>query len=378
MSVHSKNYSASASERWLNCPASVNVVCNYENKSSSFADEGTCAHALAELVLKNAFSTKELQTYVGHRFEDVSHVVNEEMLGYVDGYADYCRSFAGDMYVEERVSYELYAPGGFGTADCIIINDNETHIIDLKYGRGIAVDVENNTQAMLYALGVVLEFDFIYEFAPDHVFTLHIYQPRINNICEWSTTRKDLESFGEYVRARVELSKSKDAYYSVSEKGCRWCPHKANCTAMKEFAEQTIMSQFDNLDLPDVATVDFKSILDAKPIVEAWLKAVEELAHEKLLAGQCVDGYKLVGGRSSRKWSHGARELLEQNLQDDAYEKKLITVPQAEKKIGKKNFAEFEEFVIKTNGAPVLAKESDKRKAFSFDDVTELFENLES
>lgn len=383
MTAHSKSYSASASARWLSCPASVNACAQYtKRRSSAFADEGTCAHELAKIALTGDLGFKQLQRYIGKTLSDApTVVVNAEMVRHVDDYAEYCRSFKGDAFVEERVSYQSYAPGGFGTADYFVIGENHSHVIDLKYGSGVIVEVEKNSQAMLYALGIIEEYDFLYDFADDHVFTLHIYQPRMNNICEWSITVGELKQFGAYVKEQVILAESDNAPFNPTEKGCRWCDHKANCKAIQKFTEDIIMTEFDNLDsiedLPAVETIDIERVLSAKALIEGWLDAVERLAVKKLNDGDHVKGYKLVEGRSLRKWSSDAEELIVKELGDDAYDKKLISVAQLEKRLGKDAFKQYGDLVVKAVGKPTLARESDKRKAIDINSIACEFDVLD-
>ncbi len=365
--VHAKDFSASASSRWLTCAASVIEVRKYQNRSSIAAEEGTCAHELGEIGLAKNLDESQLREYINKTLNDAPSVaVNAEMVDYVWGYIEYCRSFAGDMFVEVRVDYSPWAEDGFGTSDCIVIGPERGAVIDLKYGKGITVSAENNTQAMLYGLGAVNEYDFIYDFADDYVFELHIYQPRVNNFSQFNVTVGELRTFGEVVRAAVEASKRDNPSYSPSEKGCLWCAHKGNCVALQQYTESTIMSVFDDLDLPEPETIDFENVLKNKKLIESWLKAVEGVVFDRLMSGGDVPGYKLVAGRGSRKWldEQQVTEVLETKISDGAYTKKLLTVPQAEKKLGKAMFNELcGDMVLKTEGGPTLTHSSDTRRS---------------
>lgn len=379
---HSRDYSASASSRWLSCPASVIEVRQYENKGSSAALEGSCAHQLGDIGLSGGLNEKELLSYIGKSLSDAPDVViDKEMVNYVQGYVDYCRSFKGDHFVEVRVSYENVVIGGFGTSDFISIDADNKKIIcvDLKYGNGLEVSAENNTQAQLYALGVINEYQFIYDFDETWQIEMHIYQPRINNYSDWEINYTDLMLFADHVRERVALSQQPNPPFQPSEKGCQWCAHKANCTALYKHTEQIIGAEFDNLDaLPDASCVDVVSVLNNKKLIESWLKAVEQSVFEKLNNGENVEGFKLVAGRSTRKWHDESKahlELLAGGFDDDELQtRKFISVAQAEKLVGKKDFADYGEFVNKSDGKPTLAPESDKRQSIS--DVSCDFEEL--
>ena len=379
---HSRDFSASASSRWLNCPGSVVAVRQYENRGSSAAQEGTAAHQLGEIGLKENLTDVELQTYVGKYLSDAPDVViDKDMVDYIQGYVDYCRSFQGDHFVEVQVSYEHVVGGGFGTSDFIAVDplSKTVYCIDLKYGKGFEVSAVDNTQAQLYALGVVNEYSFLYDFDDSWQIEMHIYQPRIGNFSEWKISFNELMLFSDHVRKQAELSKKPDAPFVPGEKQCQWCAHKANCTALYKHTEQVISAEFDDLDnLPTPDCVDVQKVLANKKLIESWLKAVEQNAFEKLTNGEKLPGFKLVAGRSSRKWhdeSKARSELLADGYSDDELQtRKFLSVAQAEKLIGKKDFSAFDELVNKSEGKPTLVPESDTRPPL--DDVSCDFENI--
>ena len=373
-SVHAK-LSASSSARWLNCPASVAASAQYENKGSSFAEEGTCCHELAEICLKTGDSPDK---YLGQTLSDAPNIaVNREMLDHVQGYIDYVKSFetkTSSTLIEEQVRFDNWVTDGFGTSDAIIIDNGVCHIVDLKYGKGVEVYAEQNTQAMLYALGVLQEYEFIFDI---DVFELHIYQPRRNHFDSWRISKDDLLNWGEWVKERAHLTTVKDAPFNPSDKACQWCAHKANCKALQSFTEKVIASEFDDLTLDKPENVDHSLILKNKSLIESWLKAVEQAAYEKLSNGEDVDGFKLVAGRSLRKWAdeQAAIDTLSNEFDDDKlFTKKFVSVAQAEKLIGKVNFSEFSNLVVKPEGKPTLAPSNDKRPAVG--DVSCDFDNL--
>ena len=376
---HSRDYSASASARWLNCPGSVVAVRGYQKRGSSAALQGSCAHQLGDIGLSTNLNDDELKSYLGKSLSDAPDVViDKEMISYVQGYIDYCRSFKGDHFIEVKVSYENLVDGGFGTSDFIAIDSVNKKIVcvDLKYGMQ-EVSAINNTQAQLYACGVVNEYDFVYDFNESWSVEMHIYQPRINNFSDWIISFDDLLKFGQFVKDRVALTKLPDAPFNPSEKACQWCAHKVNCTALFKHTEKVISSQFDDLDLPSPDAINIESVLSNKTLIESWLKAVQQHAFEKLNNGEKVKGYKLVAGRSSRKWSNTdeAFNLLSEHYNADELEtRKFITVPQAEKLTGKAKFSDFANLVVKSEGKPTIAPESDKRKPFN--DVSCDFEKI--
>lgn len=369
MTISHAKLSASGSARWILCPGSVAKTRNYSDTTSPSALIGTCAHELADICLKTFNSPFD---YVGKTLSDAPEViVDNEMAEYVESYVAYCRELGGDAHTEERVSYTDYVPEGFGTADFFTMTDvkgvSTCDIVDLKFGIGVHVFAEENTQAMIYALGVLQNYDFMYSF---DVFRLHIYQPRIDNISVWEISRDKLEKWGEWLKGRAQLALSDNAPLSAGEKQCRWCAHKPNCLELYHHTASVIGCEFEALDekLPAPESVDFELVLSNKTLIESWLSAVEKQAAETLLNGGEVTGYKLVAGRSRRVWQSedAAIALLSDELGENLYTKKLISAPQAEKLVGKAKFSElYGELVIKPEGKATLAPISDKRQAIN-------------
>ena len=365
MAAHAK-LSASGSARWLNCTGSVKAEQSFKDSSSPAAEYGTCAHELADIVLSTG---KNIDSFLGQTLSDAPSVkVDQEMIDNVQGYVNYVQSFGGEQFYEVRLDYSHLVPNGFGTSDAVVIVDNVLHVIDLKMGKGVVVDAENNTQGMLYALGAVEEYGYLYDF--DKV-VIHIYQPRVSNFSTWELSILDLTLFGEYVTKQAIEALSDDAPRTPGDKQCQWCKAKATCPALLKHAEQTISADFDNLyDLPDVDSLTpdkLSVILSNKKLIESWLKAVEEHISHTLLDGEEFPGFKLVAGRSLRKWANEdeAQEQLITLLDEQAFEKKLLTVAKAEKALGAKRKKEIENLIIKPEGKPTLAPESDKRPSIN-------------
>jgi len=380
MGNHAK-LSASSSSRWLNCTASVAAIDylhspdggNTPHKTNKFAEEGTCAHELAEICLNNG---KSPQDYIYDFLTEAPDIrVNKEMADYIEGYIEYVRSFETDtseLMIEHKVSYSDYALKGFGTSDVILRDGNVCHIIDLKYGMG-GVNPKDNSQLMLYALGAYQEFGrYPYELKTFH---LHIYQPRINNISQWEISIKDLLIFGEKSKLASKKIETGDTEFNPSEKACQWCDFKGHCKELKLYNDKVIGCMFDAVPAtpPLIENTDLGKILDNKKIIESWLKAVEEVIFDKISDGQLVEGYKIVHGRSSNKWDNEnevARKLKDY-LGDKAYSKKLLSPAQARKNCNAKDFTDISHHITRSTGKPTLAKANDKRE--SLNDCSDLF-----
>ena len=372
MTLHAK-LSASGSSRWLNCPGSVKAEDGYKDKSSSFAIEGTAAHELADICLKSGDSPEK---YLGETIESI--VVDSDMVEHVSGYIAYVKSYSGEHFYESRVDFSPWVPEGFGTSDAIIIQDNKVIILDLKYGKGVSVDADNNTQGMLYALGVYNDYGYLLDGVES--FEIHIYQPRTNSFSQWEITLSDLLKWGEWVKLQADLALSNDAERVPGEKQCQWCKAKADCPKLAQFTQEVIMCEFDNiddLDNPDKLTNTQKRLaLENKKLIVGWLDAVESDVKNTLMNGGKFDGFKIVAGRSLRKWSDeesAEKALLSLKSEDEVYTKKMVSVAQAEKLVGKKNIDVISPYIIKPDGAPTLAPESDKRPCIT--DVSDMFES---
>ena len=361
--------SPSSAHRWLRCPASIEACRDIKDTSSIHAEEGTAAHELAETVLRNPTTTSS--DYIGNVFNGFT--VDEEMAGFVQQYVDRIHSLEGNLDIEERLDLREYAKDSFGTADAVTLNaeNKRLYVGDLKYGKGVRVEAEGNEQAMLYALGALAEYAIYTEI--DEI-VIGIYQPRLNHFPEWTITRDELLAFGETVKIASAAALKPGAKFSAGEKQCGWCLNKGNCRALADYQNQIIGSQFDTLDLIEkVDTLTLaeigEKILPNLKLLEQWTKAVQHRAYEALELGLDVPGYKMVEGRSLRRWSNEKEvsKKLEASLdEDDVWQRKLVTVAQAEKLIGKKEFVElFADDVSRPTGKPTIAPESDKREALS-------------
>jgi hypothetical protein len=289
------------------------------------------------------------------------------MAEYVQQYIDYVRQFSGQHFYEVRVDFSEWVPEGFGTSDVIIIDGSTLRIIDLKYGQGVEVYADNNSQAQLYALGALSDFG---DFAEIEEVVISIVQPRRDHISEWSISKKELLVFGAKVSQAAKAALRPDAPRNPGEKQCQWCNAKAVCPALRSYTEQTLIAQFDDISPATVTPVDtltdeqLAQALDAKKLITGWLDAVEQLVTDKLNNGEQFAGYKLVEGRSLRQWADEAQAeqtLLRLADADKLYKKTFISVAQAEKLLGKKNAAAMADLVVKPSGKPTLAKADDPR-----------------
>lgn len=369
--------SPSGAENWMNCPAAYRAQEGLPDTTSEYAAEGTVAHEILEKCLKGG---KDAADFIGQEFESDGYTfeVDQEMADHVMECVDYVNNFSGELLVEERVDISPWVPECFGTSDVIRIDEPVMHVMDLKYGRGEQVYATDNKQLRLYALGCLNDFSFMY---PDiEKVVVHIMQPRLYHWDEWEVSVDDLLAFGEEARLAADEALTGTGSFNPGDKTCRWCKIRTTCKARAEWMVEQVTGDFVDLDTDEIA--------DLKPVnpetlspqklgelhtlagsVKEWLKGIQ--AEVRRLAGEGNQecGYKLVAGRNSRNWNDEEKALnsiqrREKLKLDDVRPRTTITVPQAEKLVGKKEFAKkYGKFVVVKAGEPTMAPLHDKREA---------------
>ena len=378
MNDHKKHarLSASGSQRWLACPGSILLEESYpEDVVSEFAEYGTAGHQLAQLCLEKERPATLFEGQVFNKSENFPEgfKVDTEMADAVQTYLDYCNSLGeGETHIEKRVDFSLYVNEGFGTADFIKVKDNEIHVVDLKLGKGVKVNAINNTQGMLYALGVVWDS----KLADNDIVHIAIVQPRLDHISEWSLTVNALLTWGtDSVRPRAEQAWNGEPIFNPGETQCRFCKAKPTCKALAEHSLKTAMDTFTDIpteeDLKEVHTLTHAEIGALLPRVNTlvnWAKSLEAHAFSELDKGEKIPGYKLVMGRSgNRKWTNEddiERKLTQMGVRkSEMFSKKLLTPAQMCKIIKKKDLSvtQIETYWNSPEGKPTIAVESDSR-----------------
>lgn len=353
--------SASSSERWLNCPPSARLCEAYEDKGSDYAAEGTDAHALCEFRLKRALGIP-----ADDPIENLSWY-NEEMEDCAAGYAAYvselletAKQTCADpvVMIEQRVDFSRWVKEGFGTADCIIIADGVLNICDYKNGQGCLVLAERNPQMMLYALGALEIFDGIYDI--DTV-RMTIYQPRKSNISVYEMDKADLyEWANSELTQKAQLAYEGQGSFSCGE-WCRFCKAKAEC---RERAEANLaLARYEFQTPALLADEEIADILGKVDALTAWASDVKEYALQQAISGTAFPGWKLVEGRSNRRYtSEAAVAAAVEGAGFDPYERKVLGITAMQKLLGKSRFEELlAPYIEKPQGKPTLVRSSDKR-----------------
>lgn len=367
--------SASGAHRWLECTPSAQLELQFPQSTSEYAEEGTAAHELCELTARYWLGEISEAEYENQRDELAKgKYYNAEMQECANDYAKFvaektaaARETCEDAFtaLEVRVDFSKYVKDGFGTGDCIIVSDNVLEIIDFKYGKGVRVEAAGNPQMKLYALGAYLEYNTLFDI--DSV-RMTIFQPRLSGVqsSDEITVKELLEWAEKYVKPRAKLAYKGEGEFAPSEEVCKFCRAKAQCKARAD----KNLKLFD--EAPDVLLLtpeDAGKILEQAGDIQSWLADLESLVSSTLLAGQPVEGWKMVEGRSNRRFADELKVVAAMTAAgyDESllYERKLITLTQMEKDFGKKAVAEtLGELIVKPQGKPTLAPAKDKRPEF--------------
>lgn len=387
-------FGASSSERWITCPASV-ALCAKAPKSgsSTFANEGTAAHELAERCLLTRKMPADFygeNILVGETLFPVDNEMVEAVTMYVTevlkvASKKYNPNIRDSYHVETKFNLQWFTGRDdmFGTCDaCVPDTANRTvHVFDLKYGAGKPVYAENNSQLMYYALGILGKFGtFEGEVCTNFdKAVLHIVQPRCeeSGVSDWCISVESLIDWGNFtLKEAVGKALSENPPFNPTPSACRWCNGKPLCKAYAESLSVTDVAVYERKEivLPPVETLtDAKiaRILEVLPMVKSYMTAVGEYALARALDGKVLPGFKLVRGRKgNRKWGDekSVEDAFGGILGEDLYDFSLKSPAQVEKllklKLGKEmNKSLLDPFVTREEGSLVLVPESDKREA---------------
>lgn len=364
--------SASGASRWMACTPSAMLERDIPDQTSEFALEGTAAHELSEIYLLHEIGeiSKATRTRRINKFSDNSDFFSQEMVDYVEAYVDIvvekineakARSKDAVILLEQRLNFSEWVPSGFGTGDVVIISDGILEVVDLKYGKGVEVSAVNNPQLRLYGLGAYSQYDMLYDI--DTV-SMTIVQPRLDNVSTETMNAEDLVEWADSeVKPKAELAWNGEGEFAPGDH-CRFCKIRSTCRARAD--ENLKMAQYEfakpaHLDLNEIGQILLKA-----DELQKWAKDVESYALEQAEKhGEKIPGWKLVEGRSNRKYTdeNAVLEKLKPGYElDRIAPRKLLGITALEKEIGKNIFAStLDGLVIKPSGKPTLVPESDKR-----------------
>ena len=374
--------SASTAHRWLECTPSARLEQLEEGECSVYAEEGTEAHAYAELLLNYKLNKISEEDFLVKKqaFLSDSKYFNQEFNEYVMSYVDYVMKRVIEIgkencktYIECKVNFSNIVPQGFGTADMLIVTDTSIIVIDLKFGTGVPVSVKGNPQLRLYAVGALNLF-------PNSTdVEMVIFQPRLNSIDSDVMSKKDILDWAvNYVVPRADEAIQGTGKLNAGEKQCRFCKLRGKCKARADMQLGEAQREFaipteKNIDTLSntLSNEQLGKILSTAPLFIEWFNDIEKYALHQMLNGAKIPGYKLVEGRSSRVITDpdAVESVLKEVVltKEMIYEEpKLKGISKLEAIVGKKLFQNLcGEYMTKPAGKVTIAKEDDARPEIS-------------
>lgn len=377
--------SASGASRWINCTPSARLEEKFGvHETSIYAKEGTLAHELSELYIRHDvlcdISPDEFNAGIERIMSD--ELFDSEMLDVVPIYVDYVATEArvaketnqvASIEIEKTLDLTDYVPESFGTADCVIINDDTMEVIDLKYGKGVPVYATHNKQLMLYGLGALRKYELFYDIKN---IKLTIVQPRINNISTWEISVDDILDWAvNELKPAAELAFKGNGELKSGD-WCKFCSVKNKCRALAE--KQLELAKYEFAEPELMADEEIADVLTRVEQLVEWANTVKEYALKQAIENKKVwPGFKLVEGTSRRKWIDDEEKIAEtifskfpEASEDEIYAMKLKSISDIEKLYGKKKVAEaLSDVIIKPHGKPTLVSSDDKRPALGIEDA---------
>ncbi len=359
---------ASASHRWLKCPPSAKLCAQEEDKGSPYSQQGSDAHELCQFLLESALGrpcrdpTGDLTWYDGE-MQEAAEGYRDFVLTRIREAKKHCRDPM--VCVEQVLDFSKWVEHGFGTGDCVIVADGLLEIIDFKYGAGVLVEAEDNSQLKLYALGALDTFGDLYEMSR---IRLSIYQPRRANVDTWDLAKEDLLKWADEELAPIaKLAYAGEGEYAAGPH-CVFCKAKATCRKRAEYALEIASQSFK--EAPTLSPEEIAEILPGIDALVSWAEDMKNYALKQALSGTVYPGFKLVEGKSNRRFTNdeqAAKIALEAGF--EPWERKLVGVTALQKQMGRKRFDELlGPLVTKPRGKPVLVPETDKRPVWNVGD----------
>ncbi len=359
---HAK-FPPSSADRLINCPGSMLLGEGIPETESDAMREGTEAHAWAEYELLRAYGETPEDLPVEGEFhsEEMEYCARDYAAYVVEKASALGKEDGGDVQVltEQRLAFTNWAQDAFGTSDCVILGSRHACLIDYKYGRGHVVDAENNAQLLCYALGLIQTFGDLYDLES---ITLCIFQPRREHVSEWTISVPDLLNWGEEVlRPAAAQTMNPGGEFHEGE-WCWTCRAKYRCAKRAEANLELARMEFREANM--LTDDEMEEVLDRADRLAEWASDIKEFAFQQALGGKVWTNWKLVEGRSNRRYTDEAKAAeAVSGIGLDPFEHKILGISDMEKLLGKKRFSELlKPYVEKPKGKPTLVRNSDKRK----------------
>ena len=362
--------SASASHRWLACPPSAKLCANILDQASEYAQQGTdchelCAYLVEKALGRDVIDPTENLTYYDAEMQNCAEEYRNYVLEQIEAAKEFCKD--PQVMIEQRLDFSRWVENGFGTGDCVIVADEVLQIIDYKHGLGILVSAGDdehggNSQMMCYALGALEVFGDIYDI---NQIKMTIFQPRRDNISTYTISKEDLLKWADEILApTAQLAYVGKGEFNAGDH-CTFCKVKATCRKRAEYNLELAKYDFEmpaTLDDTEIA-----AILEKVDEMISWGNDIKDYALQQAQSGVHFEGWKIVEGRSNRKYTDD--NAVADTVKDagfDPYEKKLLGITAMSTLLGKKKFEELlGGLIYKPPGKPTLVPESDKRPAMN-------------
>lgn len=399
-------FGPSSAHMWAICAGSLIPNILTKDPGNIYAATGSVAHWVSEVWLRTGKKPKHLLG-TWKVVDDFIVEIDHEMMDYVQSSIDRCINRPGRHLIEQRLRFTNFMPimpisHQGGTMDFAVLNPGHAYVIDHKYGIAEEIMAENNFQAMLYALLLYIEWDWMYSFKS---FTLAIHQPRLNHFDEWTVSVEDLLIFAGWIKERARLAWRLNAPRTPEPHACRYCKVRSTCAANLKmqfalsngdiddaFHEQTVsdlQSFLNSIDdefgpfrppLAHIPTLDTEKLAIITPyrtMVNAWWNAAQEELLRRGLQGEDTGKQKIVLSSKHRVFKDEIRALaiMADNgvMPGVMHTESIVSPAKAVEMLVRKGKSKEEawailaDVVIKPKGTPTLAALSDKRHALVID-----------
>mgnify|MGYP000305545243 FL=1 len=362
--------SASASHRWLACPPSAKLCANILDQASEYAQQGTdchelCAYLVEKALGRDVIDPTENLTYYDAEMQNCAEEYRNYILEQIEAIKKFCKD--PQVMIEQRLDFSRWVENGFGTGDCVIVADEILQIIDYKHGLGILVSAGDNehggnSQMMCYALGALEVFGDIYDI---NQIKMTIFQPRRDNISTYTISKENLLKWADEVLApTAQLAYVGKGEFNAGDH-CTFCKVKATCRKRAEYNLE--LAKYDFAMPATLDDTEIAAILEKVDEMISWGNDIKDYALQQAQSGVHFEGWKIVEGRSNRKYTD--ENAIADTVKDagfNPYEKKLLGITAMSTLLGKKKFEELlGGLIYKPPGKPTLVPESDKRPAMN-------------
>lgn len=358
-------FSASGAYRWMACPPSALLEQQFPNETSTYAEEGTAAHDLAEHKLKKALkmrSRKPTSSYQSDEMDEMTDLYVEYCMGLIEKAKETCKDL--QILIEQKLDFSDYVTEGFGTGNLVVVGTGTLHVVDLKYGKGVMVSAEKNPQMMLYALGAISAFGMLYDIEK---VSMSIVQPRLDNLSTYEMSIEELLKWAdEELKPKAQLASAGNGEFSAGSH-CRFCRARNQCRTRAIKNMELLKYEFQE---PALLTDDeIAEIIGMANELSKWAEDIYTYATAlSINEGRQWTGFKLVEGRTRRKYTNeeAVADTAKAAGYMDIFKQSLISITEMEKLMGKKKFNELlGVYVEKPQGGLTLVPESDKRQSVS-------------